>query len=199
MGNPRRIDMKSGQPQSLTVAQSEIKSVLSTSQASNTAREKILDFIQGHPDALHRSCIAGHLTGSAAILDHTGDRLLVMLHKKLQIWLQPGGHADGDGLLSRVALREATEETGIEGLELFGPGIDCDVHVIPSRGADPEHLHLDTRYLIRAPEGSKFRKNHESIELRWVTQKELLSLTEEESTLRLARVATQIAKKCFTT
>ena len=195
MGNLRRIEIKSGQPQSLAVAQSEIKSVLSTSQASNTAREKILDFIQGHPDALHRSCVSGHLTGSAAILDHTGERLLVMLHKKLQIWLQPGGHADGDGLLSRVALREAIEETGIEGLELFGPGIDCDVHVIPARGTDPEHLHLDTRYLIRSPEGSKFRKNHESIELRWVTQKELLSLTEEESTLRLARVAIQIAKK----
>jgi ADP-ribose pyrophosphatase YjhB (NUDIX family) len=120
-----------------------------------------------------------------------------MLHKKLQIWLQPGGHADGDGLLSRVALQEASEESGIEGLQLFGPGIDCDIHVIPSRGADPEHLHLDTRYLIRAPEGSKFKKNHESIELRWVTQRELLSLTDEESTLRLAKVAIAAANESF--
>ena len=197
MRNPKRTDIEFGNPQSLTIAQSEIKSVLSTSQASDIARKKILDFIQDHPDALHRSCVAGHLTGSAAVLDHTGERILVMLHKKLQIWLQPGGNADGDGLLSRVALREAVEETGIQELELFGPGIDCDVHVIPARGTDPEHLHLDTRYLIRAPEGSKFRKNHESIELRWVTQKELLSLTEEESTLRLAKVSIQIAKKCF--
>ncbi|HJM28841.1 MAG: NUDIX hydrolase [Acidimicrobiales bacterium] len=191
------INIEPGLPGSMSVAISEIKSVLSTSNTSNETRHEILDFIQEHPDALYRSCIDGHLTGSAAIVDHTGEHLLVMLHKKLQIWLQPGGHADGDGLLSRVALQEASEESGIEGLQLFGPGIDCDIHVIPSRGADPEHLHLDTRYLIRAPEGSKFKKNHESIELRWVTQRELLSLTDEESTLRLAKVAIAAANESF--
>ncbi len=146
---------------------------------------------------MHRTCLDGHLTGSAAIVDHTGERILIMLHKKLQIWIQPGGHADGDGNLPRVALREATEETGIDGLEILTPGIDCDVHVIPTRSDEPEHLHLDVRYLIRAPRNSVVKRNHESVEMRWLNFDELTQLTSDESTVRLAKVGFQVAKEQF--
>ena len=120
-----------------------------------------------------------------------------MLHKKLQIWIQPGGHADGDGNLPRVALREATEETGIDGLEILTRGIDCDVHVIPARSDEPEHLHLDVRYLIRAPRNSVVKRNHESVEMRWLNFDELTQLTSDESTVRLAKVGFQVAKEQF--
>ena len=120
-----------------------------------------------------------------------------MLHKKLQIWIQPGGHADGDGNLARVALREAIEETGIEELEVLTPGIDCDVHIIPQRLNEPEHIHLDVRYLIRAPENSKIKRNHESVDMRWVEFSELMELTSDESTIRLAKVGLSLAQQHF--
>ena len=81
--------------------------------------------------------------------------MLLLFHAKVQRWLQPGGHADGDGNLARVALREAEEETGIAGLRVLTPAIDLDVHVFHhARRAEPDHLHLDVRHLVVAPAGA---------------------------------------------
>ena len=126
------------------------------------ARQTILNFAAEHPDALHRSCLEGHFTGSSWVVDHHATRGLILLHSKVNRWLQPGGHADGDGFLQMVALREATEETGIVGLEVWSDPIDIDVHLIERRSAaEPAHLHLDVRYLVKAPKGAVFRGNHE--------------------------------------
>ena len=72
-------------------------------------RDRILDLVAGFPGVLDRTCRPGHLTGSALVADPADRRILLMFHSKLERWLQPGGHADGDGDLARVALREATE------------------------------------------------------------------------------------------
>ena len=77
---------------------------------------QVLQFCEDHSDALHRTCLAGHLTGSAAVVDPGRNAALILHHVKLDRWLQPGGHADGVADLAEVALTEATEETGIEGL-----------------------------------------------------------------------------------
>ena len=136
----------------------------------------------------------GHLTGSAIIVEKSRERVLVMLHKKLNIWLQPGGHADGEGYLGNVAHREAVEETGIQNLTLFTPAIDCDVHRIPKFGDEKAHFHFDVTYLLLAPETAKINHNHESTDMRWVTLEELERLTEEERLFRLARVGLQLAR-----
>ena len=193
----KRFHTFSGNAESLESALNEVTSVLDTSHESGKAKTEIIQFLSLHPDALHRSCLSGHLTGSAAIVNESATKILIMLHKKLQIWIQPGGHADGDGNLARVALREAIEETGIEELEVLTPGIDCDVHIIPQRLNEPEHLHLDIRYLIRAPENSKIKRNHESVDMRWVEFSELMELTSDESTIRLAKVGLSLAQQHF--
>ena len=144
----------------------------------------VLAFIERHPDALLRSCAEGHVTGSALVVDAAGTRTLLMLHRKLGRWFQPGGHVDGDAGLAAAALREATEETGIDGLRLAWPAIDIDIHWVEPPGEAP-HLHLDTRYLVVAPPGAVEHGNEESLALRWVTVDELDDLGVDESTRRL--------------
>ena len=131
-------------------------------------QQRMLEFCTNHPDALHRSCLAGHLTGSALVVDADRGEALLIHHAKLERWLQPGGHVDGEGDLASAALREAEEETGIRGLRVVEPAIDLDIHSIPERGSEPAHVHLDVRYLVLAPAGSEATINHESLDARWV-------------------------------
>lgn len=149
-------------------------------------RDAVADFLLDHPDAAERSCAEGHLTGSALVVDAGGERTLLMLHAKLGRWFQPGGHADGDANLAAVALREATEETGIDGLRVALPAIDVDVHRVAPPDEHP-HLHLDARYLVLAPPGARISANEESLDLRWVTEDDLdeLEPVVDQSTRRL--------------
>ena len=115
--------------------------------------------------------------------------MLLTHHGKLRRWLQLGGHCDGDADLARVALREATKESGIEGLAIDPVPIDVDIHTIPAHKGEPEHLHLDTRFLVRAPAGAVARASDESIGLRWFRAEELDSVETDESVRRLVRIA----------
>lgn len=149
-------------------------------------RERILAFLDAHPDALHRSCAEGHLTGSALVVDPSSERILLLLHAKVRRWLQPGGHADGDANLAAVALREAHEETGIECLSVDPDPIDLDVHRFRAAG-EVDHDHLDVRFLVVAPPGATVTTNHESEGARWVGLDELASLDVDPGTVRMAR------------
>jgi 8-oxo-dGTP pyrophosphatase MutT (NUDIX family) len=154
--------------------------------AAEQHRTSILGFLADHDDALHRSCTRGHLTGSALVVDATGERFVVLHHRKLQRWLQPGGHCDGDANLAAVALREATEETGLDGLRVHPVAIDLDVHEVRPPAEGP-HLHLDARYLVVAPPDADLEGNHESTDIRWVTEADLGELDVDEGTVRMVR------------
>lgn len=142
------------------------------------------------PDAFVRARLAGHFTGSAFVLSADGRRAALMHHAKLGRWLQPGGHADGDEDLAAVALREATEELGLEGLTLEAAGwpggiLDLDAHAIPARGAEPAHWHHDVRYVVRAAPGREtFAANAESLALAWVEVDALAADEAAEPSLR---------------
>ncbi len=148
--------------------------------------ERFRDFVAGNVDCFQRSLLEGHLTGSAWIVDGRGERVLLTHHRKLDRWLQPGGHADGESDLLSVARKEAWEETGLEGLEVVGEGIfDLDIHTIPPCGEVPGHLHYDARFLLRDSGEGKFVVSEESHDLAWVEIGVLESFTREESMLRM--------------
>ncbi len=155
--------------------------------AQAAARDQMLAFIDRHDDAAERTCGPGHLTASALVVDASGERGLLTLHKKLGRWLQLGGHCDGNTELAGAALREAIEESGIEDLLIDPVPIDLDIHSIPARPGEPEHLHLDTRFVVWAPASARLRISDESLDLRWVTGRELETLETDTSVRRLFR------------
>lgn len=143
--------------------------------------------------SLTRANLHAHLTGSLLVTNPTLDAVLLTHHRKLGLWLQLGGHADGDGDLSAVALREGQEESGVKELRFFPlhdlfdreptlPTIfDLDIHRIPARKTEPEHLHYDVRYLAVTESDRPLIVSPESNELRWIPLTDAYGLTTEPS------------------
>ena len=149
----------------------------------------ILAFTRRHPRPFDRAIAEGHLTGSALVVAEDGSAVLLLRHRKLQRWLQPGGHAEGGEMRGEdVALREAREETGLVDLRLHPAAarpLDVDVHDIPARPGEPAHQHLDLRYLVLAPAGSAHaRCQDETDDLRWFAWEELPALGLDPGLLR---------------
>jgi 8-oxo-dGTP pyrophosphatase MutT (NUDIX family) len=155
-------------------------------EAETVAR--FIGFVSSQADCFQRSLAIGHVTGSAWIVSADGTKVLLTHHAKLDRWLQLGGHADGDPDVLAVALKEAREESGLSDFEAVDDGIfDLDIHPIPARKSDPEHLHYDVRYVLRATGNTDYIVSDESHDLRWVTLDEVAELTGEESMLRMVR------------
>lgn len=147
-----------------------------------------LRFIDAHPDHLWRTCLRGHLTGSAWILSADRSKVLLTHHHKLDRWLQLGGHADGDPDMVSVALREASEESGLTNLRVAsGELFDFDRHEIPARGDEPAHWHFDFRFVIEADPAEPLMISSESKDLAWVEIGRVTSLNPEESMARMVR------------
>jgi len=142
----------------------------------------------GHADAYQRTHLPGHLTGSAWIVDATQQFVLLTHHAKLNKWLQPGGHADGDENILNVALREVREETGLQHFD-NRPGVfDIDIHPIPARADFPEHLHFDVRFLIQADKNDALLLTEESHALSWIPLADLAQVCNNNpSMMRMAQ------------
>jgi len=145
-------------------------------------------FLQTEGDVFCRRRGDGHFTGSCWLVSADSRRVLLMHHRKLGLWLQPGGHADGDADLPRVALREAQEETGVKDLQVAEGVFDIDRHRIPTRRGEPDHWHYDVRYVVRAGQDDRFAPNHESLALAWRSVMEVADdISLDASLRRMAR------------
>ncbi|MEV6318955.1 NUDIX hydrolase [Streptomyces sp. NPDC051776] len=138
------------------------------------------DHLATHPDGMWKSCRDGHITASALVVDPSGGRVLLTLHRKLRMWLQMGGHCEPeDTTLAGAALREATEESGIGGLTLL-PGGPARL----DRHRTPCTWHLDVQYAAVAPDGAVAAISDESLDLRWFPYDEVAAVA-DESVVRL--------------
>ncbi len=136
--------------------------------AQDALRERYLDLLAHHGDALSRHCHPDHLTASMVVLSNDRSHVLLNLHRRYASWMQFGGHCEpGDGTLARAALREAAEESGIGDLQLLREDpVQLDVHEVRCGPMRPAH-HLDVRYAAVAPPGARAAVSSESLDVQW--------------------------------
>jgi 8-oxo-dGTP pyrophosphatase MutT (NUDIX family) len=158
--------------------------------------QRIRALVERHADCFLRSCRPGHITGAAWILAPDRRRVLLTHHRKLDRWLQLGGHADGQFDVAEVALREAQEESGMTRFQFaLVQGallpLDIDVHLIPELRdpsgclIDDAHEHHDIRFLLLTNADQEIRVSHESHDVRWFTPDEVTNAANERSVLRM--------------
>ncbi len=146
-----------------------LRAYKSASPAEESSRKRIIEFVLTNADCFERSNTNGHLTASAWIVSRDYSHTLLTHHRKLDKWIQCGGHADGSTDLAAVAMNEAQEESGMNSLQLVNEDIfDVDVHLIPVYKTIAEQYHYDIRYLFTADAVSSPFWIVESIVLAWV-------------------------------
>jgi 8-oxo-dGTP pyrophosphatase MutT (NUDIX family) len=161
--------------------------------------DAIIQFVQAYENCAARELQIGHLTGSAWIVDQDLTHTLLRYHRKLNLWVQLGGHVEDDADMFSVSLREAREESGLQDLQLLVPHIfDVDIHTIPALRDEPGHFHYDIRYAFRAERDARLTVSSESRKLAWVAFDEIESLTREESILRMTRKTAELKREFST-
>ena len=159
---------------------------------------KALSYIEQHEDCFYRELWPAHVTGSSWVVNPARDHIMMLHHRKLGQWFQPGGHADGDADIVRVALKETSEETGLglENINLLGEYIfDVDLHDIPAMGGVPRHQHIDIRFLIEIDDSVHIPGNDESHEVRWVSLNQVSRFNNNLSTYRMVEKTRQLQRE----
>lgn len=144
----------------------------------------------GLADPFSRNQWPEHFTASAVIVDPAGERVCLILHARLQRWLQPGGHCEphDEGDLLKAAMREATEETGLTVQPYRGlrAPLDVDAHLIPAKKGEPDHHHLDVRFLLEALDPAQLNRDPtETAGAQWVTFEQAQHIAHEPAMRRM--------------
>jgi len=161
-------------------------------EVERASLERLIDFVSTAPDPLSRSASTSHVTGSAVVAAPDGRAFLLIRHRRLGRWLQPGGHVDpGDESVLAAALREAREETGAPDIRSADGGriLDVDVHPIPAFENRPAHVHYDVRYLATSEAEAGAGEVEEVTGVAWLTLEESLAHGVDESLARSLRKA----------
>ena len=151
-------------------------------------RARAIGFVNMHTDCFHRHLWPMHVTGSSWVVCPDRERVLMLHHRKHDQWFQPGGHADGDADILRVALRETSEETGLDPshIHLLHEDIfDVDIHAIPAIGNEPPHEHVDIRFLVEIDDKLEIPGNDESHDVIWVDLHKVSRFNNNRSTYRM--------------
>jgi 8-oxo-dGTP pyrophosphatase MutT (NUDIX family) len=165
--------------------------------------DRICALVESHADCFDRTCRPGHITAAAWIVSADRRRALLTHHRKLDRWLQLGGHADGQWQVEEVALREAREESGFERFDFVTIDgtlmpFDVDVHEIPARYdelgniIEDAHEHYDVRFLLVARDDKPIQVSDESHDVAWFTPEEVRQVSGEESVLRMLRKSLEL-------
>jgi 8-oxo-dGTP pyrophosphatase MutT (NUDIX family) len=136
-------------------------------RSQDSLRNAVLAFLDAREDACLRECVPGHITASALVLDDSAGQVLLTLHPRLGRWVQLGGHCEeSDADIVAAALREATEESGVDGLRITPHLAAINVHALTCSLGVPTR-HIDLQFVARAPAGAQIAISDESVDLRW--------------------------------
>ena len=149
--------------------------------------QTMIDFLKNNRNCFERKNRKGHFTGSAWVLDESHSWIIMTHHRQLNLWLQPGGHADGNADLLEVAINETKEETGLIKLKVISEKIfDLDIHKIPHYNNIPPHFHYDIRFLLETKRNSnQIKISRESHDVAWVHKDKVLHKNNENSIKRM--------------
>jgi 8-oxo-dGTP pyrophosphatase MutT (NUDIX family) len=166
----------------------DVRDYCPVDERERAMRDRLAVFLETYGmRAFDRTLAPGHVTASAWIVDPQRRSAVLLHHRKLERWLQLGGHVDGDPDVRRSALREAREESGLRTLRLIAENIyDIDVHTIPARGVEPAHDHYDVRFALEADPREPLLRNDESHDVRWIALTDLEAYAIDDSVRRLA-------------
>ena len=158
---------------------------------------KMLNFFDNHDDCFEKDNLPGHFTGSAWVISPDKNKILMTHHKKLNMWLQLGGHADGEKDLKSVAIKEAKEESGFNNFSILSEEIfDLDIHKIEPMSENPEHLHYDVRFLLEAdPNEQNIIISEESHDVKWIHLDDVLEYNSEASISRMVEKTKKLKLK----
>lgn len=151
-------------------------------------RRKSIDYVKQHENCFFRELWPAHVTGSSWVVNPSRTHVLMLHHKKHDQWFQPGGHADGQADIIGVAVRETSEETGLDSasINLISNEIfDLDIHDIPAMGKDPSHQHIDIRFLVEIDDRLQVPGNSESHQVLWVPLYQVSRYNNNRSTYRM--------------
>ena len=151
--------------------------------------QRVLNFINNQDNCFARDNWFGHFTGSAWVVDNTRTWILMTHHVQLNMWLQLGGHAEGNSNLLSVAIKEAKEESGLNNFNVLSEKIfDIDIHQIPDFKRSPSHLHFDVRYILETKhEEQRLVASDESHEIAWIKKSDVTNKNPEESIARMLK------------
>lgn len=152
--------------------------------------QRTIRFVEQHAHCFDRRLMPGHVSGSAWVVNPRRTHVLMMHHRKLNMWLQPGGHADNDSSMLRVVLKETAEESGIApgNIQPVSDAIfDVDVHTVYANAYDPRHEHFDIRFLVEIDDSIPIPGNDESHEIGWIALEEILRFNNLKSMHRLVQ------------
>jgi len=157
----------------------------SSCEQQEKLKQQMLNFLS-NSDCFERGCVAGHFTASALLLDRDQQKALLMHHRKLNKWVQVGGHCDGNPDVLAVAIQEAQEESGIKSIiPVTRTILDLDIHLIPGNNFEAEHLHYDVRFLLKVNSDEALHGNDESLDVRWFANDLATLPTASQSVTRL--------------
>jgi ADP-ribose pyrophosphatase YjhB (NUDIX family) len=158
--------------------------------------QKTRRFVSAHTDCFDRHVTHGHVSGSAWVINPSRSHVLMLHHRKLHLWLQPGGHADGSHDIAQVALQETAEESGVDygQLKLLSNDIfDVDVHAIPATTTEPRHQHYDIRFLVELDDACSLAGNDESHAVAWIALSQVHRFNHFRSFHRMVQKTRQLA------
>lgn len=148
---------------------------------------RAIAYIEQHGNVFERASSV-HITASSWVVSPDREKVLLLHHRKYGHWFQPGGHADGDADVLRVALKECSEETGLNTsqIRLIDSSIfDVDLHDVPRVGQVQAHGHIDIRFLVEIDDRLTIPGNNESHEVRWFSLYEVMQMNRFRSTYRM--------------